>query len=89
MTFSLEIAQVMLSHLIQGVFTRKHWSANESISIARRVTTGLPGLISSPEELATAYALLAIKPFICEEVQSIFILREHVDQLGGKRIAQC
>jgi hypothetical protein len=89
MTFGLEIAQVMLSHLIQGMFTRKHGSTNESVRIARRVTTGLPGLISSPEELAAAYALLAIKPSICEEVQSIFIFREHVDQLGGKRIAQC
>jgi hypothetical protein len=64
------------------VFASEHGSANECVRIAWWVSTGLPGFISGPEELATANTLLAVEPFVCEEVQSILVFREHVDQLG-------
>jgi hypothetical protein len=67
------------------VFALEHWSAHESVRIAWWISTGLPGFISGPEELAAANTLLAAEPFVCEEVQSIFVFGEHVDQLGWEK----
>jgi hypothetical protein len=50
----LEVAQVVLAHLVKAVLALEHWSAYERVRIAWRVAAGLPGLISGPKELAAA-----------------------------------
>ena len=50
----LEVAQIVLSHLVQGVFALEYRRADESVRVAGRVSTGPPDLIPCPEELAAA-----------------------------------
>jgi hypothetical protein len=82
----------MLAHLIKAVLAGKDWRAYECVGIAWRVAASLPGLIPGPKELAAARALFAVEPFVREEVQSIFILGEHVEarykDRNSKRLSQ-
>jgi len=73
----LEVAQIMLTHLVQGMLPGKDGIAYEGVGIAWRIPAGLPGLIPGPEGFAAFLALLALESLIHEEVQSILILGEH------------
>jgi hypothetical protein len=52
--------------------------ADECIRIARRIPTALSSPISGPEKLTALFTLLALESLIHEEVQSIFVLGEHI-----------
>lgn len=80
----LEVAQIVLPHLVKAVLALEHGSANECVRIAWRVATGLSGRIPGPEELVAAWAFPTFEPSVCEEIQSILIFGEHLDQRDWK-----
>jgi len=65
---ALKEAQVVLTHLIDGVLAFEYGRAYEGIGIAGRIPAGLPLAVPGPEEFAAFVALLALESLIHEEV---------------------
>jgi hypothetical protein len=63
------------------VLALEYGRANKCVGIAGRVPAGQSSAVPGPEEFAAFLALLAQESLIHEEVQSIFVLGEHVNQL--------
>jgi hypothetical protein len=66
------------------VLTLEYGRANKCIGIAGWVPAGQSSAVPGPEEFAAFLALHTQESLIYEEVQSIFVLGEHVNQLLPK-----